>query len=77
MLDPKIPTISATARQNYDDTWSPAVCQPGGIPHYWPNITCADRQTAINRAHESVTRLDRPEDMLQWNVWPDTLAENE
>lgn len=76
MLDPTKP-ISGTARQNYDDTWSPAVQQPDQPVHYWPNITCADRKYATDRANESILRLEKMEDMLQWNVFPDILAENE
>lgn len=68
--------LTPAARLNYDDTWSPAVMQPS-LPHvyYWPNITCSSRQAAIDRARESIERISSASEILQWNVWPDTMAE--
>lgn len=76
MLDPSA-RMEPAARQNYDDTWSPAITQHGRPLHYWPNITCATRAAAIARAEESINNLESAEEVLEWNVWPDTMAEGE
>lgn len=70
MLDPKLP-IEPSARHNYDDTYSPAIAQPGQPLHYWPNITCASRDIAALRAKKSIDRLENRADMMDWNVFPD------
>lgn len=70
LLDPSLP-LEAAARQNFDDSWSPAVRQDG-VVYYWPNITMSGRDLAALRAQESIDRMTVPEEMLLWNVWPDT-----